>query len=88
MPVDLTSETLNERVAKEIRAEMAREGMTQWALAEQLGRNQAYVSDRLTCKTPLTLDVIEEIALVLEVRVERLFRFDDPAPPRRRRRAS
>lgn len=87
MPMDLVSEPLNERVAKEIRAEMARQGVTQTALAEVLGRNQAYVSDRLTSKTGLTLEVIEEIADALQVRVERLFAFDDPAP-RRRRRAS
>jgi len=86
MPIDLVSEPLNTRVAKEIRAEMARQGVTQTALAEVLGRNQAYVSERLTFKTPLTLEVVEEIADVLQVRVERLFPFDDRAP--RRRRAS
>jgi len=87
MPMDLVSEPLNQKVAKEIRAEMARQGVTQTALAEVLGRNQAYVSERLTCKTPLTLEVVEEIADVLQVHVERLFPFDEHAP-RRRRRAS
>lgn len=86
MPMDLVSEPLNQRVAKEIRAEMARQGVTQTALAEALGRNQAYVSERLTYKTPLTLEVVEEIADILRVHVERLFAFDEPRP--RRRRAS
>jgi transcriptional regulator with XRE-family HTH domain len=85
MAIDLMSEPLNKRVAKEIRAEMARQGVSQVALAQVLGRNQTYVSYRLTCKTPLTLDEVEEIAEVLRVRVDYLFAFDEPAPRRHRR---
>jgi transcriptional regulator with XRE-family HTH domain len=86
--MDLVSEPLNKRVAQEIRAEMARQRVSQTALAEVLGRNQTYVSYRLTCKKPLTLDEVEEIAEVLRIRVDRLFPFDEPLPRRHRRAVS
>lgn len=86
MPIDLVAEPLSKRVAQEIRAEMARQGISQVALAEALGRNQTYVSYRLTCKKPLSLDEVEVIADILRVRVERLFPFD--LPLRQRRAAS
>jgi transcriptional regulator with XRE-family HTH domain len=89
MPIDLVAQPLGKRVAQEIRAEMARQGISQVALAEALGRNQTYVSYRLTCKKSLTLDEIEIIADILRVRVDRLFPFDSAsAIPRSRRVAS
>jgi transcriptional regulator with XRE-family HTH domain len=87
MPLDLVSEPLNQRVTKEIRAEMARQRISQTALAEYLGRNQTYVSYRLTGKTPLTLTEVEEFADALRVQVDRLLLLDE-APISRRRRAS
>lgn len=87
MPLDLVSEPLNQRVIKEIRAEMARQRISQMALAAYLGRNQPYVSSRLTAKTPLTLQEVEEFADALRVPVDRLVVLDE-APASRRRRAS
>jgi transcriptional regulator with XRE-family HTH domain len=82
--MDLMSEPLNQRVYKEIRAEMARQGVSQAALADALGHNQTYVSYRLTGKTSLTLEEVEDIAHILGVRVDRLFAFEDPLPRRRK----
>jgi transcriptional regulator with XRE-family HTH domain len=87
MPIDLMAEPLGKRVAQEIRAEMARQGISQIALAEALGRNQTYVSYRLTCKKSLSLEEVEVIADILRVRIERLFPFDN-AIVRHRRAAS
>jgi len=67
---------------------MARQGISQIALAEALGRNQTYVSYRLTCKKSLSLDEIEVIADILRVRVDRLFPFADSGAARNRRMAS
>ena len=88
MPIDLVSEPLNTRVTQEIRAEMARQRVSQTTLAETLGHNQTYVSYRLTGKKSLTLDEVEEIADVLRIPVDRLFAFGEQAMTPRRRRAS
>lgn len=85
MPLDLVSEPLNQRVTKEIRAEMARQRISQMALGAYLGRNQPYVSSRLTGKTPLTLHEVEEFAEALRVPVDRLLILDEAAMSRRRR---
>jgi transcriptional regulator with XRE-family HTH domain len=84
MPVKLKARTLNRSVAEEIRVEMTRRRVSQVALAELLGHNQNWVSERLTCKIPLKLDEVEEIARVLGVRVDHLFVFEELAPRRRR----
>jgi transcriptional regulator with XRE-family HTH domain len=88
MPMDLVPQPLNRRVTEEIRAEMARQRVSQTALAETLGRNQTYVSYRLTGKKSLTLNEVEEIAEILRVPVDRLFAFGEQVQAPRRRRAS
>lgn len=58
---------LNDRVAAEVRAELARRQMTQQDLAAIVGMSQASVSERLRGKTMFTLDDIERFATALEV---------------------
>lgn len=66
-----TPSQLSERVASEIRAEMARRGITQSTLADRLGENQAWVSRRIASglgiKIPLDLNDVERIADVLNL---------------------
>ncbi len=85
-----SSEGLARRVAAEIRAEMARQRITQVELANRLTRAQPWVSRRVSGHVPLALDELEQIAAVLDVPLAQLFgwtrRVDDqqgrPGPPR------
>ena len=65
---------LSERVASEIRAEMARRGITQSTLAERLGEHQPWVSRRInpTRRAPISVDDLERIARVLDVSADDL----------------
>lgn len=60
---------LTQRVAAEIRAELARQQMSQRELARRLGIDQAIVSKRLTggIGRSWTLDELDSIAVVLGV---------------------
>lgn len=55
-------DSLRDRVAAEARAWRARLGMSQTALAKAMGMSQAAMSDRLTGKTPFTLDELQALA--------------------------
>jgi cyanate lyase len=68
---DMT-QTLQGRVAAEVRAELARKRMTQGALADALGRSDAYVTRRLTGETAFDLTEVEKIAEILRVPVQQL----------------
>lgn len=59
--------TYSETVVAEIRAEMARQGLSQTGLAKRLDWKQQYLSRRLTGHQSLTLDELEQIALALQV---------------------
>ena len=63
-----TDSTLSESVASEIRAELARQRITQSTLAERLGEAQTWVSRRVnpgsTRRQPLSLDDLVRIAAV------------------------
>jgi transcriptional regulator with XRE-family HTH domain len=59
-------------VGDNIRAEMARQRVTQQELGRQLGLTGASVSRRLTGLTPFTIDEISRIAGLLKVTVEDL----------------
>jgi len=61
MPTDL-----RDTVATEVRAEMARQRLSQQALAERLGEKQWWVSKRLTRSIPFTIEDLERIATALE----------------------
>lgn len=84
--LDLVAQPLNTRSRQAIRAEMARRGFNQAQLANALGHGQAWLSWRLTGRTPLALADVESIAAILRVPIGILLPIDEPAE--RRRRAS
>jgi len=57
----------SQRVAAEIRAEMARQQMTQTTLAKELGVVRQWLYRRLSGETPLTIDDVANIAQALGV---------------------
>lgn len=69
---ELATRSLNDQIRREIRAEMARQGMSQMKLGEALGCAQNAVSRRLTGKVNFSLSEIEQIAEVLDVPVDQL----------------
>jgi len=56
----------------EIRAEMARQRLSQMQLAERCKRSQPWLSRRLAGEVPLTLDDLDVIAVALGVPAIRL----------------
>lgn len=58
---------LNEAVAGEIRAELARRRWSQAELAAKLGADQMWLSRRLRAAKPLTLTEFDAIAQALEI---------------------
>lgn len=60
---------LPEFVASEVRAEMARQGMTHRTLAEHLGIDQAAVTRRLNGQVVIDVGELERIAGALDVPV-------------------
>ena len=54
--------TAGQRVAGEIRAELARQRRTQTDLAAELGLSQPSVSQRLSGQVPMTVDEVARIA--------------------------
>lgn len=73
--------TLNETAIQEIRAELARQRMTQAELAQRMEpeRSQRYVSHRLTGRVPLSMDDMETISNVLGVPILQLCQPKSPA---------
>lgn len=67
-------------VAAEIRAELARQRITNGALAEKLGVSRAYLSRRLNGDTPLSIPDVAAIAEVLGIPISQLTKpVDDQA---------
>jgi len=64
--------TYNERVASEVRAEMARQRVSQTTLARRLGWSQAFLSRRLCGGVAWDADVIEAVAGALDVPIGQL----------------
>ncbi len=58
---------LRDTVAREVRAEMARRGLSQDALAKMLGERQWWVSKRLTRKIPFGIEDLDRIAQALDL---------------------
>ena len=64
--------TYNESVASEVRAEMARQRVSQTALAKRLGWSQPFLSRRLCSTTDWRVDEIEAVAGALGVPLAQL----------------
>jgi transcriptional regulator with XRE-family HTH domain len=58
---------LNESIASEVRAEMARRSLTQTDLAARLGWNQSMLSRRLSGEVAFSTTDIEQLANALSV---------------------
>ena len=63
-------------VAANIRAEMARKGSSQRALAAALEMSPTAISKRLSGRTPIDLDELGKIAQFLDMPAERLLATD------------
>jgi len=74
------ADSLAFHTAREIRAEMARQGISQEALGERIGWDQRRVSRRLTAEVPIDLEELERIAEALGVPVSKF--IPDAAPAR------
>lgn len=61
--------TASQRVAANVRAELARHNRSQTDLGQALGRSQPYVSRRLSGKVAFGVDEVESIAAWLGVPV-------------------
>lgn len=74
---------LTDLVAAEVRAEMARQQVTQVQLSRSIGMSQQSLSERLRGKTPFTTDDLEKVAGALRVHPARLLggHGDGPQPP-------
>lgn len=66
-----SSQTLTQRVAAEVRAEVARQNVTQEHLARVLGVAQPNISRRLTGKQPFDTDELDKLAVAFGVPVDR-----------------
>lgn len=66
------TQSLNDRVAAEVRAELGRQQLSVNELARRLGMSQPYLSRRMTGAVPLDLQDLEAIATELGVTVESL----------------
>lgn len=75
----MPTQTTTRQVAANLRAEMARQGMTQASLAAAVGLSQQAVSRRLTGRGYLTVDDIERFAAALNVSTDLL--IDTPREP-------
>lgn len=65
---------INERVRERIRSEMARRDLSQQSLAELLQWTQSRVAQKLTGRTPITLEELEGFGIVLGLSVVELVR--------------
>lgn len=73
-------DSLAEAIARAIRVEMTRLGITQEVLAERLGWTQRRVSYRLTADHAVDATELEAIAAALGVPVAQLLPTAEPAP--------
>lgn len=73
--------TYSERVAAEIRAHLARQGMGQADLAAVLGKSQQTASNRWRGVHPFSVDELDLIACHLGIAVESLVAPPDHAVP-------
>lgn len=71
---------LTDLVAAEVRAEMARQQVTQITLSTRIGMSQQSLSERLRGKTPFTTDDLEKVAGALGVHPATLLGGNSPSP--------
>lgn len=64
-----SAQRLRESVAEEVRVAMVRKRVRGAALAQQIGRSEAYLSRRLTGNTAFDLDDLQAISDVLDIDV-------------------
>lgn len=79
-PVRMVRGTFSTSVAGNVRAEMARWGVTQRDLAQVLQLSQARISDRSRGETPWGLDELEAIAPLLRTTASALCAIRDSNP--------
>lgn len=72
--------TITERVAANVRAEMARNNATQTDLAEVLDLPQSSISARVRGRVPFRLDEIELLSAFLDVPLSELIPSEDVTP--------
>lgn len=72
-------QTLTQRVAAEVRAEVARQSVTQDHIAQILGVAQPNVSRRLNGKQPFDTDELDKLAAAFGVPVDRFLTAPAPA---------
>ena len=72
--MDETTSTATDRVAANIRAEMARQRLSQSTVAGAVGMSPAAMSQRLTGKTPIDVNELVRLAAVLDIPAESLLR--------------
>lgn len=71
----MSTETLRNRVATEVRAELGRQRRSQSWLARQAGMGQTAVSRRLIGEVPMDLDELERFSSILNVPISRFLGF-------------
>lgn len=76
------SKGITQRVAEEVRAQMARKNVTQVRLAQVLDLPQSSVSLRVRGKRPFALPELERLADLFEVHLAVLFGLPAPSPDR------
>ena len=65
-------ETLSGRVAANLRAELARRGLTQEAFADQAGVHRTTMTRMLSGSTSIDLDRLDQLARLLDVEPSKL----------------
>lgn len=63
----------DERIAANVRAEMARRSISQQTIARQLGWTQAYASRRIRGRTPFDAGQLEQVAEIIGVPISELY---------------
>lgn len=63
----MTPNSLDQRIASNVRAHMKGQGLSQENLAAHLGRAQDFIYRRLNCKVAFNIRELEAIASVLDV---------------------
>lgn len=63
---------LSEKISSEVRAELARQRLSQAEVATAMGRSQAYLSRRLSGETPFDVDDLDRLTEILGVPVTAL----------------
>ena len=68
----MTNNPAVERIAANVRAELARKGITQTDLALRLKKSQPFVSRRLSGSVPFNVADLDSIATVLDISIASL----------------